>query len=276
MERSANRGEVVVGTTVGFGKAATVFAALGVLLVGCGAGPVSWNRAVETELAAALPAVAQPILSAAPAKEKAPSSGLVLAASMVTFGGFATRAASDPTAFGYTTTPVNTNIYYSTLFEDGFGMCGSWVMSGPATSAAALGDSFITLGLDYQVFPGKTVGDAATPVAVDDMVHLGIWSDVKTMLNKPGSRSYFKPYVRYGVGLIRMSAVNAGGAPLYNESLQVGFRAGLGVDFKILGLTFFGDFGPQVINSPQESSSSVGGTESMMTMPLRIGLSLVF
>jgi hypothetical protein len=108
------------------------------------------------------------------------------------------------------------------------------------------------------------------------MEFLGIWSDVKTMLNSPGSRSYFKPFVSYGLGLIRIGEVSVAGAAIYNESIQLGLRATLGVDFKVLGLRFFIDAGPQIVNSPQEASGSVGGTESIMTVPVRLGLSLVF
>ena len=127
---------------------------------------------------------------------------------------------------------------------------------------------------NYQNFEGR----AGAPVAASALTMYGVWVDAKTMLNRPGARGFFRPYVRYGVGAMSYGQVNMGATAAYEDGFVAGLRAGLGVEGWILsGLRVFADLGPQVTSSFTQAASGVtGDNDPMFTVPIRIGAELSF
>jgi hypothetical protein len=273
MGRSAGRRTLKAASSIGIGagrrgRAFGVLAAMAVCMAGCGAGPLSVidARAIDSSLAAALPSCAD--LSALVAadtasKEKAPSNSLVVGFGVIPFVGFNSIMSVDAALPPFSMDPA-VNLYYDTVFEDGSDVSLAWVLKGPATGAAAIGDSYTMLTLNWQYFRGDVI---------DSLKLWGLWVDVKTMMNKPGSRGRFKPYVRYGMGVVSSSEVE----DVFKASTLAGLRAGLGVEFSLLGLRLFLDAGPQVVSAPAAAGTDgVGNAEPMFAVPVRVGLVLSF
>jgi hypothetical protein len=258
----------------------TALAALVTIAAGCTAGSLVWTEGspLDSARVAVLPeGVDAPgyAITSAPRKDAAPQGGLMAAvAPAVPFTGFNTRATLAADQLGFAPASDDMNVYHSTLFEDGFGFSLAWIISAPGTSAPALGDSYVILTGDYVTFKGRDVPNGA----VDSLTMVGIWVDMKTMLNKPGAKQFFKPYVSYGLGLAATSAVTVGGVGgLYDDGYVTGLRAGLGIDFKVIGLKFFVDVGAQITSSlPDGGTAGLGDAEPMFVAPIRAGLVVSF
>jgi hypothetical protein len=253
--------------------------ALMAFFAGCAAGPV-WSEATAVDLgdvAAVSAPIGQPVIAAASGDKETARGGIVVGVGQLHFTGFETRATRDAERID-AAMPANTHLFYSDLYDTGFGVAVSWIAHGPQTGAPSIGDSYFMVTGDYETFTGKTGSlPGNVTVDIDALTILAVWSDVKTMLNSPGSRSVFKPYVRYGVGLGTNSAVNLNGEEFYSEGLVAGLRGGLGIEVHVIGLQIFLDMGPQVISAPtQAGDAGVGMAEPMFTAPMNFGLVLSF
>jgi len=198
-------------------------------------------------------------------KEAFKRGGLVLAFQRLPFTDLSTKGSGGGvTVFGLS----SPDVMYGQMFDDGFGFYAGFVLRRPPSGMVSQGDSYVVGALDFQGFQG-------TLAEVEDMSLVGFWLDVKTMLNPPSAaKRAIKPFVRYGLGLVSISAVGAGMAgDLYDATLAGGLRGGFGLD---IGPVFV-DFGAQITSPPAKGGTGdVGEAEPMFVVPVRLGVSLTF
>lgn len=197
--------------------------------------------------------------------------------------------------------------HWDEAFEATFGFEVQVNLVRPPRTVVELGagDTFFGIRVSVESYEGLASPGAPPPGGVpgswpatvvgtyDDMTVLGFWADGRTLLNPINVGRWARPYLHYGVGVVRYSQVllTGGGAsyPNWDATLALGWHMGVGIELRTSNLGFYIEGGIQAVGPPDVSEDTTGiapglvedfydqrSAQNLVTYPLRIGVMVAF
>jgi hypothetical protein len=170
---------------------------------------------------------------------------------------------------------------WSGMFERGFGIDVQFVLRRPARASVSLatGDTFMVVRGTLETYNGKEY-DFGTP---DTMVLYGGWLEGRTLLSKLDASGRVRPYLQYGGGIMRYGEVVVNGTH-WDPTIALGWRTGLGLEFRGSRLGVYVEGGIQVVGAPDVVADLVSDSDEaamrtaqdLVTYPIRFGAMLGF
>ena len=262
---------------VALGRLVSVAAAAALLVTGCGTMAWQGTPAVADECVLAAPAQVDS-LAAAVKGTTAAIEGVV--PGLEFFGGMALLPMGEGSA-GLDRLPPGANaLPWSEMFEQGVGFDFQLVLRRPARASTSLatGDTFMVVRGTLETYEGKEYY-SGTP---DTMVLYGGWLEGRTLLSSLDASRRLRPYIQYGGGIMRYSEVVMNDTH-WDATIALGWRTGLGLEFRGSRLGVYVEGGIQVVGAPDvpEYYTNAGEiamrtAQDLVTYPIRFGAILGF
>ncbi len=161
-----------------------------------------------------------------------------------------------------------------------------------AAVSLAAGDTFFIARIAIERFTGVVDGHPGNlalgvgPLTYDDMTVIGVWAEVRTVLNPLDSGRKVRLYLQYGFGLVYYPTVNVSGQANWQVTPilapKLGWRAGLGIEVRSGKLGFYAEIGIQTVAPPDVDEFYVDPerdqltAQDFVTFPARIGVTIGF